>query len=136
MPNAAGPALLGVALALMAFLTAAAPSSALADSPPAGRVACGAPGKPPCPLQAWMRGNVAAPLALGDLTKLAHSLEALRAMSPDPRWTNWQRFAGDGARAARDGDAAKAQQSCTRCHEVYRARYNELYRGRAAPAAR
>ena len=136
MPNAAGLAVAVLsALALATFVTAAAPSTALAESAPSS-VVCGAPGKPPCPLQAWMRGNVAAPLALRDLAKLAQSLDALRALNPDPRWTNWERFASDGARAAREGDASKAQQSCTRCHEIYRARYNELHRGRAAPGAR
>jgi hypothetical protein len=83
-----------------------------------------------------MRSSVAAPLALRDLAKLAQSLDALRGMSPDARWTNWERFASEGARAAREGDASKAQQSCTRCHEVYRARYNELFRERPAPGAR
>ena len=83
-----------------------------------------------------MRASAAAPLALRDLARLAKSLDALRAMSPDARWTNWERFASDGARAARDGDASKAQQSCTRCHEVYRARYNELFRQRFAQGTR
>jgi hypothetical protein len=82
-----------------------------------------------------MRTRIAAPLATRDLARLAESLDQARALNPNPRWTNWERFASDGARAAREGNASRAQQSCTRCHEVYRAQYNEQFRQRAVPDA-
>jgi hypothetical protein len=80
-----------------------------------------------------MRTRIAATLAKRDLVKLADSLDQVRALNPNPRWTNWERFASDGARAAREGNVSRAQQSCTRCHEVYRAQYNELFRQKAVP---
>jgi hypothetical protein len=82
-----------------------------------------------------MRTRLAAPLATGDLARLAESLEDLRALNPNQRWNNWERFASEGARAARERNASKAQQSCTRCHEVFRVRYNDEFRERALPGA-
>ena len=119
-----------VALAVLVGVSAVAATSST------DRQGCGAPGKAPCPLQAWMRINMAAPLAASDLRKLATNLEALRGLNPDrARWTNWERFASDGARAARDGNASTTMRSCTSCHDVYRTRYNEQFRERAVSSA-
>jgi hypothetical protein len=83
-----------------------------------------------------MRTRLAAPLATGDLARLAESLDELRALNPDQaRWSNWERFASEGARGARERSESKAQQSCTRCHDVFRVRYNEQFRERPLPAA-
>lgn len=91
--------------------------------------ACGRPGKPPCPLQRWMRVRVAAPMARGEHQQLARSLERLVQMNPEPdKWQNWNRFAREGAARARDG--RDVESSCTRCHRVYRAKYNDKYRER------
>ncbi len=95
---------------------------------------CGVPGKPPCPLQAWMRGRVAAPLAKRDWTRLAESLDRLPALNPQPGgWKHWERLAIEGARAARDGNDTKALRACTGCHDLYRTQYNELFRARPLP---
>jgi hypothetical protein len=95
---------------------------------------CGAPGKPPCPLQAWMREQVAAPLAKRDRERLAAGLERLRALNPEPDgWKHWDRIASDGARAAREGNDGGTLEACRRCHDVYRSRYNDRFRERALP---
>lgn len=96
--------------------------------------ACGEPGKPPCPLQHWMRVNAAAPLATGDLQRLAQSFEAIERMNPAPdKWGNWTRFAREGAQAAKEGNASAARSVCGRCHGVYRRGYNAQYRLRKVP---
>lgn len=118
------------------LLVAALACGALCAWGSAGRAetaACGAPGKPPCPLQQWMRVNIAAPMAEGHRKELAENLERLVKLNPDPgEWQNWNRFAREGAERARKG--RHVQPSCTRCHDVYRAKYNEKYRERAVPA--
>jgi len=95
---------------------------------------CGVPGKPACPLQAWMREHVAAPLAKRDWRGLAMSLDRLQTLNPQPgAWKHWERLASEGARAARDANETKALQTCTSCHDLYRSQYNELFRQRALP---
>lgn len=113
---------LGLALAIGLFL---APASA--QNP----TTCGAPGKPPCPLQHWMRVNAAAPLAMGELETLAKSFEAIEAKNPNPKgWANWSKMAREGATAAREGKAAAAKLQCSRCHHAYRRAYLLSYRER------
>jgi len=129
-PKWAVSALLG-ALALTALTARSEP--ALAD--PAPR--CGAPGKPACPMQRWMRSRLATALAHKDLKALAEGLEALVALNPEPKkWRNWDKFANDGARAAREGRARSVIASCAHCHSIYRPEYNVKYRTRrvSAPA--
>jgi hypothetical protein len=97
-------------------------------------LACGRPGKPACPLQAWMRGHVAAPLATGNFDQLAQSFAQVAKYNPDPSgWKNWDRFASEGATAARERDGRKTARACTSCHDVYRAKYNAQHRERALP---
>jgi cytochrome c-type biogenesis protein CcmH/NrfG len=101
-------------------------------APPAP--ACGAPGKPACPLQQWMRSEVAAPLATGELERLAQNLERVGAMNPEPaKWANWTAIAREGANAARNRNAEGARSACARCHKVYRRGYNARYRERSLP---
>ena len=95
---------------------------------------CGAPGKPACPLQHWMRQRVAVPYAKADLEQLALALDELVELNPKPKgWTNWKKFCGDGAAAARAGKRASAAQACSRCHRVYRRTYNFTHRERPLP---
>ena len=101
--------------------------SSRADEAPS----CGAPGKPPCPLQQWMRVNMAAPMAKGKNEELAEAFDALVAMNPRPKeWHNWNKFAKDGAAAARAGKEHTAESACGHCHRVYRREYNARYRER------
>ena len=124
---------LGVRGSLLAATLACAALFAWGTAGRAESGACGAPGKPPCPMQQWMRVNIAAPMAKGEHDKLAKNLARLVQLNPDPgKWQNWNRFAREGAERARKG--RHVQPSCTRCHDVYRAEYNRKYRERAVPA--
>src|SRR5262245_40994511 len=115
--------LLSIALMLLSASAGAAGS--------AGPV-CGEPGRPPCPLQRWMRTERAQPIAKKDAGALADALERLSALNPEPnKWQNWTKFAQDGARAAREGKTAAVTIACAHCHSIYRGEYNIKYRRRA-----
>ena len=95
---------------------------------------CGGPGQRACPLQHWMRVNVAVPVAKNDLPALAEALEKIRELNPRPKkWGNWDKIARDGAKAAREGKRRRAKSACGRCHGVYRRQYNAQFRHRAIP---
>ena len=117
-------------LALLApLLVGAALGTSATAGPRDG--ACGRPGKAACPLQAWMRQHVAAPLAKRDFGALASSFEKVARLNPDAeRFTHWERLANEGAAAARRQMLPKVTTSCSRCHELYRAKYNERHRAR------
>ncbi len=111
-------------------------SCALAGLSAAGGAApqatCGRPGAPPCPLQRWMREQVAAARYEKDLPKLAEHLEQLARWNPEPdEWTKWTRYARDGAAAARAG--RRPDSSCRGCHRDYRTRFQRSYRDKQAP---
>lgn len=89
---------------------------------------CGSPGMPACPLQAWMRANVAAPLAMNDLPALANGLERAAKLVPDATWSSWTETARAGAAAARKGDVAATRASCRACHGAWREAYRAKYR--------
>ena len=95
---------------------------------------CGALGKPPCPLQVWMRQQAARALAERDRERLVKAFRALESHNPNPRqWGNWSRFAREGAERAEQGEFRAARVYCGRCHRVYRRQYNARYRRRPAP---
>jgi hypothetical protein len=94
---------------------------------------CGKPGLAPCPLQAWMRANVAAPLASNDFALLAASLEKAAQIAPDAGWSSWATSARAGAAAAKKSDVAGVRASCKSCHDAWREKYREKYRARPAP---
>lgn len=94
---------------------------------------CGRPGMPACPLQAWMRLNLGAPLASDDMKALARSLDRAAKLAPDPTWRTWATFAREGAAAARDGDVRKAREACKGCHGAWREAYRARHRGRPIP---
>jgi hypothetical protein len=91
--------------------------------------ACGAPGKPACPLQDWMRRNLALALAKKDGPALVKHFEEIGRRNPSKgQWANWNKFAKDGADAARAGRFSGVITTCGRCHSVYRAEYIIRYR--------
>src|SRR4051794_15656665 len=65
-------------------------------------VACGQGGMPACPLQGFMRAQVAATLARGDMAALAGALERVAANGPS-EWASWGEVARQGASAAKQG---------------------------------
>lgn len=114
----------GVLLGSAVF--AGVPSSASADD-----AVCGSK-ENPCPLQKWMRANIGAALAAGDLPTLAKSLDKAATLSPDPSW-NWAAIAKAGADAARKGDLAGAKASCKSCHDSFKDKYKAQFRAKAVP---
>ena len=100
---------------------------------PAQSGACGKPGQPPCPLQDWMRKNVAAALATNDAAALAVALEKSAQLSPDPAWASWVSAASSGAAAAKKGDVAGARAACKTCHDAWRTAYRDQFRTRPIP---
>ena len=94
---------------------------------------CGEPGMPACPLQSFMRGKVAAPLAQKDFATLAQSLDRVAALPPDASFSTWSTFAQQGADAARKNDVAAARSACKGCHEAWREKYRKDFRLRPSP---
>jgi hypothetical protein len=133
---------LGVAGALATGLWLGGPASQAAENvgnrgasvvAPAQGGECGKPGQPPCPLQDWMRKNVASALASSDAAALSVALEKAAKLSPDPTWATWVTAANAGAAAAKKGDVAGARAACKSCHDAWRTTYREQFRMRPIP---
>ena len=105
----------------------------IAPAAPAQGGECGKPGQPPCPLQDWMRKNVASALASNDAASLSIALEKAAKLTPDPAWASWVSAANSGAEAAKKGDIAGARAACKTCHDAWRATYREQFRMRPIP---
>jgi len=88
---------------------------------------CGQPGLLPCPLQRFMRENVAAPLARGETKSIGVSLRKVATIGPS-EFTNWSAIASQGAAAAEQGNTAALRSACNACHQAYRATYRAKYR--------
>jgi hypothetical protein len=109
----------------------------LRAAPTAATSVCGSPGKPPCPLQAWMREQMARPYASRSFDELAGSAVALVALNPKPKeWGDWDELARDVARGAKAHDEIQTLRACTQCHHTRRQDYVSQYRERALPDAR
>src|SRR5438309_2064121 len=108
---------------------AAVPSVAEAD----GAATCGSK-ENPCPLQKWMRTNMAPANASGDMPALAAALDKAAAFAPDPSWNgkdpkaSWDAIARAGAAAARANDVAGAKSSCKTCHDQFKQKYKDTFR--------
>ena len=129
---------MGVALAAGAAVFVAGPAAGEggADEDAVAMASCGGPGQAPCPLQAFMRARVAAPLASNEREALAAALTRAGRYAPDPSWSSWSSFATEGAAAARAGDIVKARAACKGCHDAWRANYRMSHRARPLPAER
>lgn len=115
----------GVALGLLLWL---APGRAAAEP------SCGVPGKPACPFQSFMRTRLATALAHRDFRELERRLAEVAERNPEPRkWQNWNKFARDGAEAAREGRLRGVIAACSRCHAIYRPEFNARFRERPVP---
>jgi len=120
-----------LAVSLAAALAAASSASSFGSEPPVpAQNACGSPGSPPCPLQAWMRETIALPLATNNLSDLADGLERTARLSPDMAWESWRTIASQGAAAARKGDINRARAACKACHDTWREAYKAKFRKR------
>lgn len=111
---------------------APAPKPATAPAPKRAPKPAGACGDKTnlCPLQKWMRANVATAVAADDTAKLAASLAKVATMAPDPSWTSWREMSEAAAEAAKRGDMKEARKSCRQCHGEYRDKWRASYRAR------
>jgi hypothetical protein len=122
--------LVGVVVGAAAL--AVTPGVAAADG------ACGAK-ENPCPLQKWMRTNIAPANASADMPALAAALDKVAGFAPDASWnagdpkTTWKGIAQAGAAAARANDAAAVKASCKSCHEGYKDKYKAQFRTKPIP---
>jgi hypothetical protein len=100
------------------------PLSASADG-----AACGTSDNP-CPLQKWMRANMGAPLASGDLGALGAAFDHAATLSPDPSWAGWGQAASAGSTAAKNKDTAGVKAACDSCHKAFKDKYKAQFRPR------
>ncbi len=100
--------------------------------PPTAPVSAGPCGTKlnPCPLQRWMRSNIATAITANDTQALARALDRVATFSPDGSW-RWAEIAKTGAEFARQGDMSAARKSCKGCHEAYKPSWKASYRSRA-----
>jgi hypothetical protein len=116
---------------LGAAAMAAAPSASAED-------ACGSK-ENPCPLQKWMRQNMAAANASGDMAALATDFDKVAKIAPDPKWNgadakaSWDAISKAGQAAAKAGDAAAVKAACKSCHDAFKDKYKAQFRTKAVP---
>jgi len=116
--------------AVITFLSSRAPAAQPSDitpDAPSKDYACGDKGKPPCPMQAWMKANMAPAAANGDTDALAKNLDYVAGHAP-AGFTDWSKIAKEGAAAAKKKDIDGAKKSCKTCHDMYKAKYKEEMR--------
>src|SRR5258708_4103677 len=120
------------AVMLGAAAVAAAPSASAEDA------TCGSK-ENPCPLQKWMRQNMGASNAAGDMTALASDFDKVAKISPDPAWNgsdakgSWDAIARAGRAAAKGSDAAAVKAACKACHDAFKDKYKRQFRTKAVP---
>ena len=120
-------------LLIGAAAVAAAPTLASADD-----ATCGSK-ENPCPLQKWMRQNMAPAMASGDMAALAVAFDKAGRFSPDPKWngadpkTNWDGISKAGIAATKASDAAAVKAACKGCHDAFKDKYKAQYRTKAVP---
>lgn len=91
--------------------------------------ACGGDGQPKCPMQAWMKANMAPAAANGDGAALAKALEYVAGHAP-PGFAKWTAIAKEGSDKAKAGDLDSAKKACKSCHDEYKAKYKAEMRDR------
>jgi hypothetical protein len=96
---------------------------------PSSEATCGGRTNP-CPLQKWMRLNMAPALAAKDAPGLVVALEKTMTFVPDKSWTKWTDIAQKASQAALSDDIQTARASCVGCHSTYKAQYKAKYRSR------
>jgi hypothetical protein len=98
-------------------------------SAPSKDFACGTK-ENPCPMQKWMKANMAPAAANGDAAALKTALTYVAGHAP-PGFDKWTAIATEGATAAGKGDVDGAKKGCKTCHDLYKAKYKEEMRDRA-----
>jgi hypothetical protein len=109
----------------------AAPTASADDS-------CGSK-ENPCPLQKWMRQNMAPANASGDMGALATDFDKVAKIAPDPKWNgadpkaNWDAISKAGQAAAKANDAAAVKAVCKSCHDAFKDKYKAQFRTKPVP---
>jgi hypothetical protein len=92
---------------------------------------CGRSGLPDCPLQGWMKANLASALQRQDFDRLESAFARLGSMKPRELGA-WSDFAKHGEDAAHGHNIEECRQACKQCHDAYRSSYRQTYRLRPA----
>jgi hypothetical protein len=122
----------------MAGILIGAAGLAAAPTASADDATCGSKDNP-CPLQKWMRQNMAPANASGDMAALATDFDKVGKISPDPKWNgadakaNWDAIAKAGQAAAKANDAAAVKAACKSCHDGFKDKYKTQFRTKAVP---
>jgi hypothetical protein len=98
-----------------------------------GGESCGPKPLPDCPLQAWMKNNVAPVMKPPQFTALAAAFDAMANFAPPTGYPNWKSISKDGAEAARAQDVNAVKAACRGCHQQYKDKYRAELRARPLP---
>lgn len=90
---------------------------------------CGAKGQKACPLQGWMKSAMGSAVASGDAARISRTLASVAA-KPVPGFGEWSAIASEGSAKAAAGDIDGAKQSCKKCHDKYKYKYQTTMRDR------
>jgi hypothetical protein len=97
------------------FGAAALPSAAVAAEKCNGKTK-------PCPFQQFMRDNAGTPMASGDLSTIAKTMDKIeKAGGPDMK--DWAKLAKKTAQDARDYKTDDVKADCKACHDAYKSAY-------------
>jgi hypothetical protein len=113
--------------AAAAGTTSAAPAGSGTATAAAKKFDCGEKGQKACPMQGWMKSAMGSAVASGDGEKIAKALETV-ARKPVAGMGQWSAIAIEGAGKARAGDIDGAKQSCKKCHDLYKYKYQTTLR--------
>jgi hypothetical protein len=90
-------------------------------------IMCGDAPLPDCPLQSWMKANMAPAYQSRDWNLLSSRFYRVASVMPQD-YTTWQQIAYDGAMAASSQDFDGVKRACKACHSTYQARYRREMR--------
>jgi hypothetical protein len=111
----------------------AAAAAPLPDGQPAPTEPAAAPSGPAVaaatPMKDWMVASLARPVKQQDFAALERALHTTAGYAPS-EFPEWGAIAERGARAAAAHDIEAVRESCTACHNEYRADYREQMRSR------
>jgi hypothetical protein len=109
---------------------AASPPDAALAAPAEKAYACGDKGKPPCPMQKWMKENMAPAAANGDADALAKAFDYVASHAP-AGFSDWSKIAKSGGDAAKAKKVEDAKKACKTCHDEYKSKYKDEMRDKA-----
>ena len=91
---------------------------------------CGVAGKPDCPLQSWMKGNMSSAKSSADFGKLQGLFAKIATFVPKeaPFAADWIRMSNAGLAAAKVSDMDGVKKACLDCHSAYRKPYKDGFR--------